>query len=216
MADGGVERGEHARVGHDGSTGEPIEERAFAGVGVADEADGGERDGLAGAALKASRGADVFEFVGEAFDAAADFAAVHFELGFAGALSADAATEAGHGQAHARKPREDVFELSEFDLEFAFTRAGAAGKDVEDELSAIDDAHFQLLFEVAELGGRKVVIDDDKVGVQGCGFGGDLLDLAAADQSGGFGLGAELEMSGDDLGARADGESAQFGQRIFR
>ena len=85
----GVERGEQLVVGIGAGGGEGVEERALAGVGVADEAGGGVLAGTlgdeAGFAVL-----DLADFPGEIGDAFANDSAVGFELGFAGAAGADA------------------------------------------------------------------------------------------------------------------------------
>ena len=101
----------------------------------------------------------------ELIDAALNAAAIGFELGFAGSASADAAAELRHGFAAAGEARQHVFELRELNLELALARAGVAGKDVEDELRAVEDAAGQGGLEVAQLRGRKVVIEENEVGV---------------------------------------------------
>ena len=59
----GIESGEHARRGEDCGAGELIEECAFPCVGVADEGDGGDGDGLATLALLSANAANGFELI---------------------------------------------------------------------------------------------------------------------------------------------------------
>ena len=87
----GIERGEHARRRENMRAGERIEERALAGVGVADEGDRGHGNRFAALALLAAHAADGFEIDFELVDAALDAAAIGFELGFAGSAGTDAA-----------------------------------------------------------------------------------------------------------------------------
>ena len=203
-----VESGEHARGLEDARVGEGVEEGAFPGVGVADEGHRRDGDGFTAMALLAANAADGFELAFEVQDFSLDFAAVGFELGFAGTPRADAAAELGHGAAFASEPGQHVFKLGELDLELAFPSAGVAGEDVEDELGAVDDAAGQGVFEVAKLGGREVVIDEDDGGVSGGGDSGDFFDFAAAEQGRGIGLGTTLGYFADDLGAGAEDEFA--------
>ena len=161
----GVERGEHARGLEHAGFGERVEQRALAGVGVADQRDDRDRHGLAALALLAADAANRLELLLDVVDAQVDLAAVGLELGFAGAARADAAAELGHGVAAAGEARKLVFELGELDLQLAFARARVAGEDVEDELRAVDDAAGQPRFEVAQLRGREVVVEEDEVGI---------------------------------------------------
>ena len=84
-------------------------------------------------------------------DAAVDLAAIGFELRFAGTTRSDAAAELRHLDAASRKPRQQVLQLRQFDLELAFAGAGVARKDVEDELRAIDHPHIERALQVALL-----------------------------------------------------------------
>ena len=99
-------------------------------------------------------------------------------LGFAGAARADAAAELRHGFAAAGQPRQHVLELRQLHLQLALAGAGVAGKNVEDELGAVEHAARQRGLEVAKLCGRKVVIEEDQVGLGGGGYAGNLLNLA--------------------------------------
>ena len=84
----------------------------------------------------------------------------------------------------ARQARSQVFELSQFDLQLAGQAAGALGKDVENQLAAVDDLEIQGFFQVTLLGGGQVVVKDDRAGA---GFHRQLLhlsDLAGTDESG--------------------------------
>ncbi len=56
--------------------------------------------------------------------------------------------------------------MRQLDLQLAFTSPGAAGKDVENELRAVDDPAIERVLEVALLGGREVVVDDHEVDVE--------------------------------------------------
>jgi len=174
----GIERGEHARGREHLRAGDGVEERAFAGVGIADERDGGDRYGFATLALLAADAANGFERELEVINAALNAATIGFELGFAGPASADTAAELRHGFAAAGEARQHVFELGEFDLKLTFAGAGVAGKNVEDELGAVENPAGQCSFKVAQLRGREVVIEENEIGVGGGGDGGDILDFA--------------------------------------
>jgi len=149
----GIERGEHARGREHLRAGDGVEEGAFAGVGVANQGDGGHGNSLAALALLAAHTANGFEVELELIDAALDAAAICFKLCFARAAGADAAAKLRHGFAAASEAREHVFELREFDLQLALAGAGVAGEDIEDELRAIEDAAWQRGLEVAQLRG---------------------------------------------------------------
>jgi hypothetical protein len=105
--------------------------------------------------------------------------------------------------------------LSELDLKLALASAGVTGKDVEDELGAVEDAAGQRGFEVAQLRGRKVVIEENEIGFGGGGDGGDLLDFAGADECGGIGARAALDELGSHLATGAQQQLAKLGERFF-
>jgi hypothetical protein len=105
--------------------------------------------------------------------------------------------------------------LSELDLELALASASVAGEDVEDELGAVEDATGQRGFEVAQLRGRKVVIEENEIGVGGGDDGCDLLDFAGADECGGIGARAALNEFGSDLATGAQEQLAKLGERFF-
>ena len=62
--------------------GEAVEQRGFAGVGVAHQREGGQRHGAAAAAVQGAAGAHAFQIVLDLLDAAGDAAAVGFQLAF--------------------------------------------------------------------------------------------------------------------------------------
>ena len=199
----GIERGEHARGRENVCAGEGIEERAFAGVGVANESDRGHGNRFAALALLLAHAADGFKILFEMVNAALDAAAIGFELRFARSARTDAAAELRHGFAAAGKAGQHVFELRELNLQLAFARAGVASKDVEDELRAVEHAARQRGLEVAQLRGREIVIEKNEIGLRGSDDAGDLLYFAGTNERGRIGLGAALHKLGGDLAAGA-------------
>ena len=71
----------------------------------------------------------------------------------------------------ADQSREQILQLRELHLPLALARPRAAGKDVENELRAIDDLPFELRFELTKLRGRQLVVEDHDVHVE-LGAGG--------------------------------------------
>ncbi len=165
----------------------------LAGIGVADERDGGHGRGFAPLALLAADETHLVDLRVEVVDALADAAAVGLEFGFAGAAGADAAAELRHGLAAFDEPRHLVLKLRQLDLQLAFFGAGVRGEDVQDELRAVDDAGVEMIIQQTQLRGRKVLVEDDDPGVVRRDGGLDLFDLAHADERGGIGLGPALD-----------------------
>jgi len=154
-----------------------------------------------------------------------DQSAVDLDLAFAGSSGADAADGAGVGGAagsgdslevgpHASQARGSVLELGQFDLELGLSGLGAGGEDIEYELAAVDDLAVGDVFDLADLSGRQIVVEDDNVGValvDGCG---DLLGLASADVACRMDLGAPLDELADDAGSGGLGQGGQLGEGV--
>ena len=84
--------------------------------------------------------------------------------------------------AGADEPRQQVLQLRELDLQLAFARPRAAREDVEDQLRAIDDLAADLLFDLAQLRRRQLVVEDDDVDARLGARRGERLDLAGAEK----------------------------------
>ncbi len=214
------ERGEELVVGEGAPGGEGIEEGALAGVGVAHEADGEVLE-VAPANLAALAGLDGFELAAQEHLAVLDEAPVGFELGFAGASGADAADAADADDAfevvpHGAETGVGVLELCEFDLEFGLVCGGSAGEDVEDEFGAVEDFSADDLFDVGDLPGREVVIEDDEAGVGLLAEVAEFLDLARAHVGSRIGAWSFLDDLGDSGGAGGLGQGAELAQGIAR
>ena len=140
-----VERGKELVLGEHVGIGERVEQRALAGVGVADDGDHRHVESAAPAARSLALLGQRLELRLEVGDALACAAATDFELRFTGAAPADAAGETRERVVFLPEPRERVFELGELDLQLAVARLGALGEDVENELRAIDDLEIGVL-----------------------------------------------------------------------
>ena len=81
-----------------------------------------------------------------------------------------------------RKPRQKIFQLSQLHLKLSLIAAGALGKDIKNELTAIDDSNLKRGFQVALLRRGQILINDDKVRLQVLEGDLDFLDFAAANQ----------------------------------
>ncbi len=160
-------------------------------------------------------GLELIDVLLEAADAFLDRSAFGFEFGFAGTPGADTTALAGHRLAASGEAGQHVFELGEFDLEFARTGLGALGEDVEDDLGAIDDVDADLGFEVAGLDRGKVAVEDDEVCADGLGVEGDFLDFAFADDGLGVGTGAFLEDGFEDFAPGGFDQATEFGNVVF-
>jgi hypothetical protein len=60
-------------------------------------------------------------------------------------------------------------------------RLGVVGKNVENQLGAVENLGAGRLFEVSGLGRREIVVEDDRVGTGHAGQGSEFFDLALAE-----------------------------------
>src|SRR5207249_6334975 len=140
---------------------------------------------LAGLAPGGAVAPHLLDLALDGLDALPDAAAVGLELRLAGSPRADAAAEARHQRALAGEARQHVVELRQLHLEPALAAARPPGEDVEDELGAVERLAADPALEVALLGGRQLLVEEQEVDVLGLGGARDLFDLAAADERGG-------------------------------
>jgi len=138
-------------------------------------------------------------------DAPVDLAAVGLKLCFTGAARSDAAAELRHLDASPGQPRQQVLQLREFHLQLAFTRARVPGKDIEDQLRAVDDARLDFALQVPKLRRGQVVVEDHNLGIRHRGGARNLLDFAFPDQRCRLRAVAPLHEFAGDLSARTEG-----------
>jgi hypothetical protein len=89
------------------------------------------------------------------------------------------------------------------------------GKNVEDQLGAVDDARVYKFFDVALLGGREVVIEQEQIGRDRSAGTGNFFQLPASDQRRRVWAVAVLKKFTDYFRARADGQRTQLVERLF-
>ena len=205
-------------VSGDVRVGEAVEERGFARVGVAHEADRRHRVLLAAPPLRAAHAAHVRELLLQLLDLAADVPPVALELGLAGAARADRARAARCGLPHEVRPhagqaRQQVFILRQLDLQLALARAGALGEDVEDQPRAVEHLDAELLGEHAHLRGAQFVVEDREVAVVALDDLPELAHLAVADEAARIGRGPLLDQHGRGL---ASGGLHERGELLHR
>ena len=140
----------------------------------------------------------------------ADQAAVSFQLGFAGTAQADTALLPFQVGPAADQAGCQVLQLGQLDLQLALVALGALGEDVENQAGAVQHAHVQAFFQIALLGRRQGVIEDDDFNLLGQAGLGDLVGLAGTDEIGGVGAGALGGDGGDRFGAGRAGEQSQL------
>ena len=182
-ARGRVERREHPVGDQHGALGERAQQRALAGVGVADDREDRQLAPRAPAPPRLALPAQRAELALQPRDALAHAPAVDLELLLAGPAPADPAGQARERAVlDLREPRQPVAQLGELDLELAVPGRGVLREDVEDQLGAVDHAQIEPLREVARLRRRQVLVEDDQVDVALEGADHELLEATGADQ----------------------------------
>ena len=202
-AGGRVEGGEQAVLRQHAGVGEGVEQARLAGVGVADDRDRGQPAALALLALEVTRAGQLLEVDLELGDAAQHAPAVDLELGLAAAeAGADAAALLGEpGSGAAAQARQAVLEQRQLDLRPALQGVGVLGEDVEDHRRAVDGGAPEQALEVVLLGRGQLVVEHDRVGVDGEAQQAQLLGLALADEPGVIGVVAPLHHAAGLVGA---------------
>ncbi len=207
-----VERGEQLVGRQFLSPGQLIEQRALAGVGVADERDRHSVGPRGNFALFAT---EHFVEVGlQLDDPPLDEPAVGFELLLARPAHAHAGLDPRQVGPHPFEPRQRVFELGEFDRQPGFVRLGSRRENIEDHLGAIEHLDVERHLEIANLRRREIVVEDDHAGIGGPHHSLELLELTLAEISGYVGRVAALGESTHDLRPGGFGEAGQLLERL--
>jgi hypothetical protein len=79
--------------------------------------------------------------------------------------------------------RGKIFQLGQLDLKFAFIASSPLGKDIEDQLTPINDPDLKGRFQIALLGGVEIPIKNNQVRFHLPKDSLDFLYLSLADQS---------------------------------
>jgi hypothetical protein len=126
---------------------EAVEERRFAGVRVADDADGRDEPPVAAPCGGLALLADLVDPLLHLRDPRPDEPPVGLELTLARAPRPDAAAGPRQVGPEAGQPRQLVLELGELDLQPPLVGLGMLGEDVEDQPAAVDDLDVQQALE---------------------------------------------------------------------
>ena len=194
---------------------QPVEQRGFSGICVSDQRNGGERNRLPLAALRASSAAHAFQLIVELLDAAIDPPAVRFQLRFTRTARADAAAQAGHFRAPSGEARQQIIQLRQLHLQLPFARPGAAGENIQDQLRPVQNLAIERAFQIAKLGGRKFSVEQHHVGFMEIHQAAQFIQFAGADQRGRIGRLAGLNDGLFHARAGRVGESLHFFERFF-
>jgi hypothetical protein len=111
-------------------------------------------------------------------------------------------------------PPQPVAQQGQFHLGLALGAAGVLGEDIEDHRGAVDGGAAEQLLQVAVLGRRELVVEDDGIGIEGAAQRGDLLRLPAPHEGGRVGGVAPLHYAADHVGPGAVHQQGQLVQRL--
>ena len=180
LARGGVERRKQLIGREAAGVGECIEQRRFAGVGVAHQRHRKHPRAIARTALHGALALQFFEFFAQQFDAHAEQAPVGFQLRLARAAQTNAAFLPLQVGPATHQARRQVLQLRQLDLNLALVALGALRENIQDQRRAIHHPRLQMCFEIALLRRCEDVIEHHHFRPAGGDGGGDLLHLAAA------------------------------------
>ena len=114
------------------------------------------------------------------------------------------------------QPRLLIVQPRQLDLQTAFLGAGAAAEYLEDQAGAVDDLAVPGLFQIPLLHRRQGVVDDHRLGFRGADQGGQLIDLAGAEQGGGRHLADAHDLFPAHIKVERPGQSDGFLQTLDR
>ena len=180
---GRIKRGEQQIFGHYRCPGQPVEQRAFSGIGIANQGDHRPRCFFAPAAMQAAGAADLIEFAAQLCHPVADQAAIGFDLGFArAAQKAEAAALAFKVSPAAHQSPGLIVKMRQLHLQAPFGSRCAFAENFKDQPGAVDHLALQLLLKIALLDGGQRAVDDDQSSVFQIAGNIDVLDLPFAEQ----------------------------------
>jgi hypothetical protein len=121
------------------SAGQGVHQGRFSGVGIADEGDTWEGHPGALLTVEAARPFDLAQTAADRGNAFSNTPPIMLELRFSRTPGTHPAAESRQVRPLAGESRPQILELSQFDLELAGLALGALGKDVKNQLAAIND-----------------------------------------------------------------------------
>jgi hypothetical protein len=165
----------HARLRH------AVEQRRFAGVGVADQSHDRIRHAAAALAVQLAGALDLGKLGFDLGQSLLDHAAIGFQLGLTGtAKEAETATLTLKVGPRAHQTASLVGQVRVLDLQRAFAGARAPAENFQDQTGAIEHLGAPRPFQIALLHRRQRTVHHHDVGVMGFDQSGKLVDLAGA------------------------------------
>src|SRR5213594_221161 len=141
--DGRIEGRKEPPGSVDRGPGQRVEERGLAGVGVTDQGNGEELAVAAMGAVERPLRPHALDGLPQSPDARPHAAAVVLEFLLARAARSNSAAEPREERSAPAQAWQQVGELRQFNLELPLAAARAPGKNIEDQLSAVEDLHVE-------------------------------------------------------------------------
>ena len=158
---------------------------------------------------------DPFQLFFEFVNSPVNSSLVRLELGFARTSGTDATAQPREFHAPARQTWQQVTQLSQFHLKLSLSCPSPTGKDIQNELRPVDNAAANFSFDIALLGGRKILIENHYVDIVLMQTLLKLPELARTNQIGRIKLLPFLNHSADDLSAGKSHQRREFVQRFI-
>lgn len=111
---------------------------------------------------------------------------------------------------------QQVSELRQFHLDLAFPAQGMLGKNIEDQLGTIDDAHLRKTGNGAGLTARQILIEDNQVGTALQGRDDQFLEFALSHNEAGMDVGPALDDLVEYLDPGGFGQLLQLDEGFLR
>ena len=160
-----------------------------------------------------SPAADILDGAREGADPPPNLPAVGLQLRLTRAARSDPAAQPRQRRAGPHEPGQEIFQLRQLNLELTLTGARTAGKDVENELCAVDDFPVQRPLQIPELRRTQLVVDDDHIHFRFVTGPRQQLNLALAQEERRIRPLSILQHAQDDRGARCGREAGQLVKR---
>ncbi len=179
---GGIKRSEKLVRSENRRLGQRVEQRGLASVGVAHQ---GYKRNISTSTASAgllTLTTNLFQPLLDLADTHTQQAPVSFKLCLARTAQTNTTLLPFKVSPAAHQSRAHVIQLSQLNLQLAFVRTRALGKDIQDQSGPIKHTAFERSLEVALLAGRQGVIENDQLDLAIPDKVMQLFDFATADQ----------------------------------
>lgn len=206
----GVERREQPVVHIGIRAGEDVQQGRFSRVRVADE----RYERIIPLLLPSGFAPfDIRKLGSQIRDPPAERLVAQLEVTLAGTAHAGAAFETLLGF-HDGNPRQLEFRLGQFHLNLRLGGTGTAGKDFENDLATVHDAHAEFLGQIVGLHGIQFVVENDAAGSGGFLQQPQIRSLALAEEGASVRLGSALRHLPEHADSGGIRQTRKFDERI--